>query len=218
MVGIVAITASGRTGSNIAVRHGEFLQANGSVAINATGWMLWNYQLDRHILDDQSRRLTPRFTWHGFQFVEVFVGPHVQFDGDLAAVQAIKLHISIASTGNITFSDDAKSNGDGLLLNQLFEITRRTQLNNIAAYIPTDCPTREKHGWLGDAQVTAEEALYNYDMGSVYTHFTQLIGQSQSSSRYMPNFGFLTTRTGKVWQFGCRRLYRVDRGKGRYTH
>lgn len=27
-------------------------------------------------------------------------------------------------------------------------------------YVPTDCPTREKHGWLGDAQVTAEAAMY----------------------------------------------------------
>ena len=36
------------------------------------------------------------------------------------------------------------------------------QRANRAAYLPPDCPTREKHGWLGDAQVTAEEAMYNF--------------------------------------------------------
>ena len=42
---------------------------------------------------------------------------------------------------------------------------------NVAAGTPTDCPTREKHGWLGDAQVTAEEAMQNFDMVSVYEEF-----------------------------------------------
>ena len=32
----------------------------------------------------------------------------------------------------------------------------------MAAYVPTDCPTREKHAWLGDAMDVAEEALYNF--------------------------------------------------------
>ena len=39
-------------------------------------------------------------------------------------------------------------------LTALHGMTRASQLSNMAAYLPTDCPTREKHGWLGDAQVT----------------------------------------------------------------
>jgi alpha-L-rhamnosidase len=41
------------------------------------------------------------------------------------------------------------------------DIVKASQLGNMAAYVPTDCPTREKHGWLGDAQVVAEEAMFN---------------------------------------------------------
>lgn len=29
-------------------------------------------------------------------------------------------------------------------------------------YMPTDCPTREKHGWMGDALDASEEALWNF--------------------------------------------------------
>ena len=40
-------------------------------------------------------------------------------------------------------------------LNGVHGMVLASQLSNLAAFLPTDCPTREKHGWLGDAQVTA---------------------------------------------------------------
>ena len=46
------------------------------------------------------------------------------------------------------------------MLTKLQEIIVQGQMSNVAAGMPTDCPTREKHGWLGDAQVTAVEAMY----------------------------------------------------------
>ena len=48
---------------------------------------------------------------------------------------------------------------------------------------------REKHGWLGDAQVTAEEAMQNFDMVSVYEEF--LVSSSQWCEGHLP-----------VWFFG----------------
>ena len=49
----------------------------------------------------------------------------------------------------------------------------------MAAYVPTDCPTREKHGWLGDAQVTAEQAFYNLWTPTVYRIFLDEIRDQQ---------------------------------------
>ena len=43
----------------------------------------------------------------------------------------------------------------------------QTQIDNIHSH-PTDCPQREKRGWMGDAQWTAEEATINLDMGGLY--------------------------------------------------
>ena len=43
------------------------------------------------------------------------------------------------------------------------------QLSNLMS-VPTDCAQRaERMGWLGDAQVTVEEAMYNFDMAGFYT-------------------------------------------------
>jgi hypothetical protein len=36
-------------------------------------------------------------------------------------------------------------------------MTRTSHAANVAAYMPTDCPTREKHGWLGDALDASDE-------------------------------------------------------------
>ena len=67
------------------------------------------------------------------------------------------------------------------MLNQLQGLVVKGQLSNVAAGMPTDCPTREKHGWLGDAQVTVEEAMYNFDMAQVYTEYLNTIRDNQNS-------------------------------------
>ena len=52
--------------------------------------------------------------------------------------------------------------GEGAdLLGGIRDITKSSQRANVVAFMPTDCPSREKHGWTGDSQVTAEEAMYN---------------------------------------------------------
>ena len=61
-------------------------------------------------------------------------------------------------TGALSFG----GGGDATLLNQLLAMTQAGQLSNIAAYVPSDCPTREKHAWLGDALDVAEEMMYNF--------------------------------------------------------
>lgn len=54
------------------------------------------------------------------------------------------------------------SNG---LLNQFVEATVWSAKGNFAD-IPTDCPTRERHGWTGDAQIFFETASYLFDFAS----------------------------------------------------
>ena len=61
-------------------------------------------------------------------------------------------------TGMVAFGGGA----DATLLNQLAAMVQAGQLSNMAAYVPTDCPTREKHAWLGDALDVTEELAYNF--------------------------------------------------------
>ena len=47
-------------------------------------------------------------------------------------------------------------------------------------------PTSERHGWLGDAVTTAEEAMLNFDMASIYTYYLDTILDSQRADGDVP--------------------------------
>jgi alpha-L-rhamnosidase len=133
---------------------------------------------DIHFLDvAPTGELRPSFTWHGFQFVEVTAQGGVTVDCTPAAFQGSKVHANIESIGNLTFDGSP----DGKMLAQLQAIILRGQLSNVAEGIPTDCPTREKHGWLGDAATTAEEAMQNFEMQAVYEEYLNTVRDSQNA-------------------------------------
>ena len=95
---------------------------------------------DTYILDDaagNSDELSPRFTWHGFQYVLVNPSPGVRFSGELDALTAHWTTANVAETATIEFGGDGAE-----MLASIRDIARASQISNVAAYLPTDCPTR----------------------------------------------------------------------------
>lgn len=103
----------------------------------------------------------PRFTYQGFQFVEI---AGLSEKPSPENIQAILVNTDVEKTGNFTCSDE--------LLNKMLEVSDRTILGNLHGF-PEDCPHREKCGWLGDAQVLAEYCLYNFDMNAFYQKYLE---------------------------------------------
>jgi hypothetical protein len=50
-------------------------------------------------------------------------------------------------------------------------------------HVSSDCPTREKHAWLGDAMDVAEEAFYNFWSVPVFEMFLDTIRSEQVLDR-----------------------------------
>jgi alpha-L-rhamnosidase len=112
----------------------------------------------------------PRFTYHGFRYVEVTGYPGTP---GLDSLRGQVVHTAVGSTGNFVASKP--------ILNQIQHIIHWGQLTNLHS-IPTDCDQRdERQGWLGDAQVTAEEAMLNFDMAAFYTNFIRDIRDVQGA-------------------------------------
>jgi len=66
------------------------------------------------------------------------------------------------------------------------------QADNLMS-VPTDCDQRdERKGWMGDAQLTSNEALYNYDIVSFYQSWLLDIADAQSSDGSVPDTTPLT--------------------------
>ena len=118
----------------------------------------------------------PTFTYHGFRYVQVegFPGKPT-LDNLLARV----VHSAVKPVGNFSCSN--------ALINNIHQNIIWGQLGNLHS-IPTDCPQRdERLGWMGDGHLTAEEAMYNFDMALFYTKWLNDIKDSQSEEGFLPD-------------------------------
>ncbi len=109
----------------------------------------------------------PRFTYHGFRFVEV--------DGiegvDIGELTALAVGTDLRRTGEFDCSEP--------LLRQIVEATARTQRANSMG-IPTDCPQRdERLGWAGDVQLFAGTASILHDVAAFLERWLRDVRDAQ---------------------------------------
>ena len=99
---------------------------------------------------------TPRFTFHGFRYVEVtgFAGRPT-----LASIEGLRLNTDVEPAGSFSCSNER--------FNQLHAIVQWTLLSNLFS-VQSDCPGREKFQYGGDIVATSEMAIFGYDMASFY--------------------------------------------------
>lgn len=103
---------------------------------------------------------SPLFTYHGFQFVRIDGWPQSEDPPTLQTLVAQEIRNDVSSAVvDVHFQaidetepdGEVHSNSDFLL--QLHNLVRQSLLSNMHS-IESDCPTRERVGWTGDAQVS----------------------------------------------------------------
>jgi len=115
---------------------------------------------DRYTLKGGSTETwEPRFTSHGFRYVEVHGFPGIP---TLESVKGRVAHQSLdENPGSFTCSND--------LLNKLHQACTNTYLNCAQHGMPVDCDQRdERMGWTGDSHLSAPAACYNFDVINFY--------------------------------------------------
>ena len=153
------------------------------------------FQTDTYILNPSSNfhlpspASIPRFTYHGFQYVEV-----TGFPGKptLDSLRGVFIHSAVPPAGEFECSNP--------LLNKIWRAARWSYLNNLQG-IPTDCPHREKNGWTGDAHLAAEQALFNFAAAPVYAKWINDLGDEQQPSGELPGI-VPTSGWGYKWGNG----------------
>ncbi len=121
-----------------------------------------------------SGTLEPRFTYHGFRYVQV-TGPTRR--PSLASLVAFGVHTDWDSAGEFSCSNPK--------INQMQQAIRRT-LSNSAHSMPGEEPTREKMGWTQDGLNTMEAALYNFDAAAVYRKYLFDMMDAQEPNGHVP--------------------------------
>lgn len=173
--GWVRLRVRGPRGAEVRLRHAELLDPAGFLNTQPNE----NAEArDIFVLGgDGDEVYEPRFTYHGFRYVEVTGYPG---EPSLDAVEGRFVHSDVERTGSFASSEP--------LVNAIHRCILWGQLSNLMG-IPTDCPQRdERHGWLGDAHLSAEAAIFNFDMAAFYLKFLEDIRASQKDDGSLPDF------------------------------
>ena len=157
IAGYVAFRVKARVGQRMVWRFGEMLDADGNLTQK-------NIQLSRKNKTTPLQKIDytcgegwndykTTFAIFGFRYAEVETDLELNVDD----VESIAVYSDLEQTGFFTSSNE--------LLNQFFQATVWSAKGNHLD-IPTDCPTRERHGWTGDAQIFFETAGYLFDFAA----------------------------------------------------
>ncbi len=189
MVGRVRLKISGPAGSTITLRHAEMLNPDGTLY---TTNLRSARQTDYYTLRGGEEIFEPRFTFHGFRYVELNGYPETP---TRETITGIVLHSDTPPTGTFECSDP--------LINQLQHNIQWGQRGNFVD-VPTDCPQRnERLGWTGDAQVFTRTAAFNMDVAGFFTKWTSDLEDAQSPEgtypMVVPNPGFAGKDGGPAW-------------------
>ena len=150
---------SAPAGTVLTLAHGEILTSGGDLdntfgasspprtcAVNVINCA---DQMDQYVYgSSKEASWTPTFTFHGFRHVGLYGWP----SGSAPTVDTLtchQAHSDMGLAGGLTFNNTA--------LNQIQAAIVQTQRSNVFS-IPSDCPTREKRGWMGDAAVSSSSA------------------------------------------------------------
>ncbi|HDZ05692.1 hypothetical protein LCGC14_0066010 [marine sediment metagenome] len=175
IAGNVELKVKGSKGTKVRLRFGEILKSDGHIQ---TENLRKARATDTYILNGNSEETwQPKFTYHGFQYVEVTGYPGIP---TLDAITGLVL--SSIETNASTF------NSSNAMNNTLFKNIKTTQSANFFE-IPTDCPQRdERLGWTGDAQIYMRSATYNSDVAAFMTKFLVDLDDAQRWYGAYPNF------------------------------
>jgi alpha-L-rhamnosidase len=174
MVGRVRLKVRGPVGKTIDLRHSEMLDKDGKPYTTA---LRTARAIDHYTTKGNAEEVfEPRFTFHGFRYVEVRDYPGTPTVDDLTGVV---LHSDLPFTGSFECSDP--------MINQLQSNIVWSQKGNFLDF-PTDCPQRdERLGWTGDAQVFIRTAAFNMDIAGFFTKWCQDMADSQGEDGRIPS-------------------------------
>lgn len=175
MAGWISLSLPYNPGRKITIRYAEMLNEDSSLyTANLRGAKPVDV-----LIPGKEHKITfePAFTYHGFRYVEITGLSKLPDLGDITGKV-------IASSSPVAGSLETSSKD----INQLWCNIMWTQRANMYG-IPTDCPQRdERCGWMGDAQVFCQTAMYNMDMEAFYSKWLRDIRDEQTKDGGLPNY------------------------------
>ena len=174
LVGWCRLRVQGPAGTQVRLRHAETLREDGMLYMaNLRGARATDF----YTLKGTGLEIyEPRFTYHGFRFVEVTGYPGKP---TLSALEGRVVNDDLPRAGEFSCSNP--------LLNRIYRNATWGIRGNYRS-IPTDCPQRdERQGWLGDRSEECRGETYVFDISALYPKWLQDISDAQRASGSVPD-------------------------------
>jgi alpha-L-rhamnosidase len=176
IAGNVRLKLNANAGDSFVLRFGEMLHPDGRLmtenlrAARATDTYIAKGAPEGEIW-------TPRFTFHGFRYVEVSGFPE---EPPLETITGLVLHSYFRRTSSFECSDP--------VVNKIYQNAVWTQRGNWID-LPTDCPQRdERLGWTGDAQIYAASAAIHGDVAAFFRKWLRELEDDITEEGYYPSY------------------------------
>ncbi|MCD8166476.1 MAG: family 78 glycoside hydrolase catalytic domain [Bacteroides sp.] len=162
------------------MRPGEYLTPEGRVNQNNSGY---NYWFSYTPAGESTESWKPAFSYYGFRYIQVegAVPEGEPNPDDLPVIEELtSLHVRNASerVGEVSCSSP--------LFNDIYSLIDWSVRSNMASVL-TDCPHREKLGWLEVAHLMSHSIAYGYDIKQMYTQTLVNMKNSQYENGLIPS-------------------------------
>ncbi len=178
--GILELQVSGKKGSVIKLIPGELITKEKEINQRASGSpFYYSYTLK----GDGQETWRPRFSYYGFRYV--MVEGAVPAEGAMLndfphVVQLRMLHTCNSSEKNGEFSCSNP------LFNQIYTLIDWAIRSNLQSVV-TDCPHREKLGWLEQTYLMGASLQYNYGLSALYKKAVTDMMDAQTAEGLVPD-------------------------------
>lgn len=177
IAGYIEFQVQARAGQRLFLRFGEMLDETGEFTQKniqcSSKKTTTPLQQVEYLCKDGENHYKTTFAIFGFRYA--LVETELAFRPD--DFTAIAVYSDMDRAGYFESSND--------LLNRFVEATVWSAKGNFAD-IPTDCPTRERHGWTGDAQIFFETAVYLFDCAAFFEKYLRDVYDWQKPSGRLP--------------------------------
>ncbi|WP_257668593.1 glycoside hydrolase family 78 protein [Parapedobacter tibetensis] len=176
--GIIELVVKGRQGDTVRIYPGELLK-DGEVSQQATGAP---YYFEYILNDEEEQRWQPRFTYYGFRYLQVQggvpVGQHNPAGKPtIISLKGLHTRNSATTVGDFVSSDT--------LFNQIHTLIDWAIRSNMASVF-TDCPHREKLGWLEEVHLMGPSLKFRYDIPNLARKSVNDMMNSQLENGLVP--------------------------------
>ena len=175
--GIIALQVKGNKGARIRITPGELTDSLGNVTQRSSGGP---YEFNYILKGDGVEEWQPRFTYYGFRYADVEIDEpqNAGTNTEVLSLRLLHTRNSAPSAGSFSCSDT--------LFNRIFDLINWGIKNNLAS-VATDCPHREKLGWLEQTYLMGPSIHFNFDIHSLYSKIIGDMTDSQLENGLVPD-------------------------------